>query len=221
MKAIPEFLSRVEKKESTIFRGHADKKWGLLSSIGRHYSGDWAKISEMETKVLDEFKKRAVPYLDSAPRRDIEWLTLMQHHGCPTRLLDFTSNSLIALFFASDPSVDADGEVIIADYKMSYTNVSDNDLFNRKNNFAYFPPHITARIIGQSGCFVYCRTPNIPLSERQIKRIAIPKRLKSEFRRELSELCITYSSLFPGVDGICQDLRDVLVTNLEIEDILS
>jgi hypothetical protein len=51
-------------------------------------------------RMLDEFKRKARPFIDFLPQNDFEWLFIMQHHGVPTRLLDWTSNALVALYFA-------------------------------------------------------------------------------------------------------------------------
>ena len=218
-KNIPSLLAEIKSDENVIYRGHADISWDLKPSIGRHYSGTWKKVLELEQKSLDEFKKRSIPFLKYKPSSDIEWLCLMQHHGCATRLLDFTTNPLIAIFFASDPDVEEDGEIVTATYGRSYENVSDENLFNRTHSFAYHPPHITERVAGQSGCFVYSKTPNVSLTGKQIEKIKISKRLKPDIRSELSNIGISYASLFPGMDGVCKDLNESLVRQLFWEEL--
>lgn len=219
MKLVPEFLKQIERGPATIFRGHADSSWKAVPSIGRNFSKDWATVLDKEKAILQEFKNRSIAFLQVTPKTDIDWLCLMQHHGCPTRLLDYTLNPLIALFFASDPTVDNDGEVIVAKYKRSEVSVPDNGLFEIKDAFAYHPPHITNRISGQSGCFVCSAKPNSPLRSAGQKEITIPSKNKVRIRKELSILGISYSSIFPGLDGICEDLRDTIVSDLELEDL--
>ena len=219
MNQVTKFLKSISSDEDIIYRGHADFEWKLIPSIGRYFTGPWGKVVEREKKSLDEFKKRAIPYLKYTPKSDIEWLCLMQHHGCSTRLLDFTSNPLIALFFATDPSIEKDGEVIVAKYGRSYENVSNEKLFERTHDFAYFPPHITERIIGQFGSFVYSSNPIQPLSDKQIDKIHIKQDSNQPIRSELKALGISHSTLFPGLDGICKDINDSLVFDLMLEDL--
>jgi hypothetical protein len=221
MEYISQFLGQIDLGENLIYRGHSDRRWVLRPSVGRHYEGSWCNVIECEMQVLADFKKRAIPYVRTQPKADIEWLCLMQHHGLSTRLLDFTSNPLIALFFASDPSIPEDGEFIAAQYGRSYENVSDDNLFNRTHSFAYHPPHITERIISQQGCFVYANRPNEPLEHKQMSRITVKKEYKSYIRQELSTVGINHSLLFPGIDGICNDLNERLTSDLRWETIIN
>jgi hypothetical protein len=95
------------RRRGIIFRGNssAEKAGGLLTGLERccqAIDGDLQKASHREQAILREFKRRAHHYLDSAPGDDqaIEWLALMQHHGAPTRLLDWTHSPYVALYFA-------------------------------------------------------------------------------------------------------------------------
>ena len=91
--------------EPCIFRGQPDKKFHLTTTIERA-ANRFNRLPEerwvRERKVLQDFKSRAHHYLQSPPNdnENIEWLSLIQDHGGPTRLLDFTESFYVASFFA-------------------------------------------------------------------------------------------------------------------------
>ncbi len=94
-------------KSNWMFRGHASDSWLLESTLERAlkpigWDSDVAKVTE--EYCLFEFKARAHHYVsqEELPSSKLGWLSLMQHHGVPTRLLDFTESPFIALFFAFD-----------------------------------------------------------------------------------------------------------------------
>jgi hypothetical protein len=87
------------------FRGQADATWPLASSLTRYlqtFGGPPSDWLYREKKILHTFKRKAHLLLSRTPEdgETLEWLALMQHHGAPTRLLDFTWSPYVAAFFA-------------------------------------------------------------------------------------------------------------------------
>lgn len=86
--------------ENWVFRGQLNADWILRNALERtsfinYYKG-------IEKVFLTEFKRGARNYLtrDELPEHTIEWLALMQHHGAPTRLVDFSKSPFISAYFA-------------------------------------------------------------------------------------------------------------------------
>lgn len=96
---------------SWIFRGHGFKKWQLESNIERavnKFDCPRNLISIREKMLIHDFQQRVHHFIKSPPDREnlIEWLSLIQHHGGPTRLLDFTESFYIASYFAIETAQD-------------------------------------------------------------------------------------------------------------------
>lgn len=83
-----------------FYRGVSDLDYELIPSAGRFGIEDNKTQIEFERKLLDDFIRKAPIYLKQSPKNDLEWMILAQHHGIPTRLMDWSFNPLVALFFA-------------------------------------------------------------------------------------------------------------------------
>ncbi len=90
---------------SWAFRGQSDAEWNLEPTISRYlrcYGVHPSVWSKQELRIYGIFRRKAHQFLDYLPKENdaFEWLATMQHHGSPTRLLDFTWSPYVAAFFA-------------------------------------------------------------------------------------------------------------------------
>lgn len=182
-----------------IFRGHTRSVWKLETSLDRCVKNNggyrivlWGESAERH--LFDEFKSGAGNYLTAdhipIPENTLEWLALMQHHGCPTRLLDFTRSYYIAAFFALEEAYDGDAAIWCINenwcnrkfidtfnkvYKDEASRIEEGDNLAEEKNFykLYYGPNpvqmifpvipcnLNKRIIVQQGVFL-CSGSNQP-----------------------------------------------------------
>ena len=108
---------------SVWFRGQPSYEHKLIPSIFRQ--GINFGINFDEQRMFDEFKRR-YPDQSNSHKSSYEWLTLMQHYGLPTRLLDWSSNLLVGLYFCCINEIEKDGSLYVFDP----TNMERNYQFN-------------------------------------------------------------------------------------------
>jgi hypothetical protein len=90
------------RRDSGVYRGDGDASWPLLTSLDTlgGTSPPHSK-ADLEEHILRNFIRYSRPYLNQAPVNEWEVLIAAQHHGLPTRLLDWTYSPLVAAHFAT------------------------------------------------------------------------------------------------------------------------
>jgi hypothetical protein len=103
-----ELLERYEalKTGQWCFRGDCCGEGGFKTSLERaavdRWGREWSELPEIEEGLIRRFKREAHLFLTNEPAEEdrIGWLSLMRHHGAPTRLLDWSYSFFVAVYFA-------------------------------------------------------------------------------------------------------------------------
>jgi hypothetical protein len=221
------------------FRGHGDASWSLAPGLYRpksHIGGIGAGYYN-EAILLEKFRLRAPIFLERLPETDWEWLFLMQHYGLPTRLLDWTESSLIALYFAIRDHV---GDVDAAVWAMNpwwlnrltygkYALFSANDSRAKKHGpllsrqklkgrlpLAITPSYASPRIAAQRGVFTIHGHERASLDwlARQstkhppnLRKLVVKSKRVSAILRDLAISGISESLIFPELGGLCREIK--------------
>jgi len=216
-----EFIHKIKEvslhdQESHIrlYRGHGDSTWSLIPKIGRpEYQVQ--NFLESEKDILNEFKRMAIQHNnDISEYSNWDLMALAQHHGLPTRLLDWTTNPLAALWFAFYLNDNKSGKRCVWSLLTDDTYIANLlvDPFSLKRTVIFRPNHITKRITAQSGWFtvhLYIQDRNsfIPLEKHKqysphLAKFIIDNSLKTDILKTPETLGINHYTMFPDLDGL-------------------
>lgn len=147
----------IAKYKSNIFkfRGQSNIDWQLIPKAGRE---EFSKTND--EIIFKQWKRRAKFYLNHKNLNEWELLSIAQHTGLPTRLLDWSHNPLVALFFCCFENFDIDGAVYI--YPADKYVIDDKfGPFEIKNEMTFYQPTTSIeRLANQYGYFSVHKNPN-------------------------------------------------------------
>lgn len=197
-----------------LFRGQdCDKP--LLPKIAR--ANPSTDTTDLERKMLGELKRRTARSPALLGADDWDALVVAQHYGMATRLLDWTTNPLIALWFAaSDGRETSDGYVFllpIDDADLLRRDV-ETDPFSTRATRIFKPSVNNERLSAQAGWFTAHKYStksgrffdlhhNAKLKHRVLMK-GVHGRDKKSFLRALDKVGVNQESLFPGLEGTCK-----------------
>lgn len=203
------------RSKLTLFRGQP-VQGNLLPSIARQ--NPKYDSTQLERTMLDQFRLRGASMLQNMGTNQLELLVIAQHFGLKTRLLDWTSNPLVALYFACvETSETASYVYALADETPVARDVYEKDPFSSLRTRVFQPPMNNPRIIAQHGWFTLHHFSGksegfVALEKNQdtksyLEEVKIPANARVDLLNALSGHGVASHTLFPDLGGLSQYLN--------------
>jgi hypothetical protein len=236
------FNSLLRKDETFWFRGHGDYTWSLTPSALR-FKQESTRSKALQ--LVSDFKRFAEMKLERPPTVDeeLKWVQLARHYGLPTRLLDWTRNAAVALYFACYEEPEKDGAVYVlnpvelnrevdpkaprvfdpnldAEVIKIYLKLDGRINSRGTGTIAINPTWNSSRIMVQQGVFTISGSKYFELTSRNASSLVyveIKKEYKKTLLEELERVGITEMSIFPELEHMCNYLRQSANLNEEFD----
>ena len=202
------------------YRGQAKASWhlqsGALRRLRNAYGEDFPSDENEQLKRVDRYHQdqliMPMEVIDGSTLPHLQRLSVLQHQGAATGLLDFTEYPLVALWFACVAKPKKDGKVFVLDIgdpQLARNARASRQLMDKPFNaeqrsgqaIVYFEPDhsLGTRIVAQKSVFVI---GNPEISERHFKSVLVPQESKKRLRAYLEQLGLSETSLFGDIPGL-------------------
>jgi hypothetical protein len=231
IKGWTEYKDYVAKLEGRrfLFRGQ-NKPWRLRTSYHRTGRADLTRYLNEDIQVLHRqlsAKAKHLFNLDN-PKENGAFFSLVQHHGYPTPLLDWTYSPYVAAFFAyrgisNNEAAKVDEaqkvRILVFDQEKWRTNWTQLQMltpaslhlslgeFLAIENERMIPQQSASTVTNVDDIESYIKTKGSG-DKKYLRAIDLPIRDRAQVVRELNYMGITAGSLFPGLDGACEELKE-------------
>lgn len=221
-----EFKNEISNKQGRLYRGQ-QKKWSLCTSFHRKGRYRLHNFTANDVKQLHQKLSGITSHLFDLnnPDQNGAFYSLLQHHGYPTPLLDWSYSPYVAAFFAFR---DLKKQSIESGYSRIY-------LFDHKKWKNKFPqiqflepnyPHLSVtdflaidnpRLNPQQSATTVTNLEDIEsyIQEKEkegdtsfLEAIDISWDFRDQAMKDLAFMGITAGSMFPGIDGVCEEVRE-------------
>lgn len=230
--SLAEYLKIVESfglLSRVIFRGQGNSNWKLVPSLYRlqklnHTAGNMCESYALyESIIVNKFIIDSLPYIGNLERGFYTDRIIAQHFGVPTRILDWSRDPLVALYFAVEEfQNECDSAVFLARPHCHFMSLYEERRM-LDEIAAFSPPPFDRRIEAQKSIFTvhdYGLDDNsrfLPIDDREyiedgmygsskkmgiLSKIVIPAKNKLKICKILLDYGIDRRTLFPGMDGV-------------------
>jgi hypothetical protein len=210
-----DIILNLSPEQFTLYRGQPIDK-ALLPKIARYHVPD---VDRIEREMLEDFQRRSLHLIDNQPGNRWDWLALAQHHGMATRLLDWSENPLIALWFSMSTEINSEYSVVWG-FNVPTEDIiragEHNDPFSVQATKVFRPNHIVQRISAQFAWFtvhkynedkLFIPFEKNPEYSKRLFKIKIPRKCFSECRKRLHNFGINSAMMYPDIDGLAKHVE--------------
>ena len=231
---LSDFIARIEELNKTnkdnivVFRGQKSTSYRLIPFIGRFQ--DNKQVRNDERSMYNEYRRLYYPYTEHRPTKKMDILFLAQHYGLPTRLLDWTFNPLVALYFAcekvTNKTEEKNGKVYVKIYApqdallkcgddepiISNSGANeDEDPFipheGLRPTCMIMPDNIDVRYRNQQGIFEYFVDP-WKEDDNVLSEIIIPSNAKNKILESISWIEIDEKFIYPDMERLTKYIKE-------------
>lgn len=216
-------------KQKKIYRGQSSNAWRLRTTFHRTQRANLGKFNSNDIRELHRrLSSKLYLDIDKADQRGA-FYCLLQHHGYPTPLLDWSYSPYVAAFFAyrnafiNDSISDESNKVriFIFDHYLWHKNMikfSNIEVPFRHLSFLELHTFFNERVVPQQAVSTVTNVDDIEdyiMSEesdenKYLRIVDLPVSNRNEVMEELAYMGITAGSMFPGLDGTCEELKERL-----------